>query len=377
VVLAYKMSRLGRSVAEIATLVQLAVDNDIRVISVTEGTDTSTPTGRMVVNILASVAQVENEQRGEFIADTKARMREAGKWCGGRVPYGYVRANGIMKPLQAEARVIKRAFTLYASGQHLVAISEQLLQPRWRVQSWLRNDAYGGNAIFPALVDAKTFALVAALHDRHSTSKATGAYAEHSLLTGLAYCGMCGHRLTIETASVTRGSKAYRYYRYICSGYKSTRNCRSIQPRINTAKLEARVISAVRQQLKSPRALAIRRKAAAADKHSTANHDELQRLLRANADAASRLVAIIASDAYNSYSGNIQRELDALAGERVELERQLGLRATPELDAKTFDGIVGRVATWSDLGHSEQRQLLCLLIARVEWDGERISVAYR
>jgi hypothetical protein len=32
---------------------------------------------------------------------------------------------------------------------------------------------------------------------------------------------------------------------------------------------------------------------------------------------------------------------------------------------------------WERLSHSEQRRILAVLLARVEWDGEAVTVSYR
>jgi DNA invertase Pin-like site-specific DNA recombinase len=53
------LDRLGRNLRDIATLIQAWKDREITLIAVREGVDTSTPTGVMLAQIMAMVAELE------------------------------------------------------------------------------------------------------------------------------------------------------------------------------------------------------------------------------------------------------------------------------------------------------------------------------
>jgi DNA invertase Pin-like site-specific DNA recombinase len=60
-VVCYSLSRLGRSVMNLLGLIERLQAQNVSLISVTEQLDISTPFGRLILNLLASLAQMERE----------------------------------------------------------------------------------------------------------------------------------------------------------------------------------------------------------------------------------------------------------------------------------------------------------------------------
>jgi DNA invertase Pin-like site-specific DNA recombinase len=60
-VICYSLSRLGRSVTHLLALIEHFQANKVTLMSVTEQLDISTPFGRLILNVLASLAQMERE----------------------------------------------------------------------------------------------------------------------------------------------------------------------------------------------------------------------------------------------------------------------------------------------------------------------------
>lgn len=88
-VLVWKLDRFGRKVTVILNAIDYFEKQGIHVTSMTEALDTSTPSGRLMLNMLASFASFERETIIErSIEGTNRRARE-GQWLGGIVPYGY------------------------------------------------------------------------------------------------------------------------------------------------------------------------------------------------------------------------------------------------------------------------------------------------
>ena len=80
----WKLDRLGRS---IQGLIELAADLSARKVdfrSLTDGFDTSTPSGRLLFHILASVAEMERELIKERTIAGLAAARAKGGTGGGR-----------------------------------------------------------------------------------------------------------------------------------------------------------------------------------------------------------------------------------------------------------------------------------------------------
>jgi site-specific DNA recombinase len=74
--------------------------------------DTSTPAGRLVVQVLGAVAEFERERNSERVFDTMIHSAKSGKWLT-QSPYGY---NLIEKELEinvTEAEIVRRVFHEY------------------------------------------------------------------------------------------------------------------------------------------------------------------------------------------------------------------------------------------------------------------------
>ena len=116
-VVVWKLDRLGRTAAGLTRLFQDFQARGVTFVSLTENIDLSTHTGRMVANILASVAEWEREVRAERQAAGIAAAKAAGKRWGGS-------KRGKAKKLNADQiRTIKR---LHADGQPIAAIARSV-----------------------------------------------------------------------------------------------------------------------------------------------------------------------------------------------------------------------------------------------------------
>jgi DNA invertase Pin-like site-specific DNA recombinase len=97
------VDRLGRSVREVAAALYELTTRGVHVRSLREGVDTSTPTGRAVVSIMATIAELELELGKE----RRAASREA------RVARGLAAT----KPMKLDAAQQKRLLRLYEQGE--------------------------------------------------------------------------------------------------------------------------------------------------------------------------------------------------------------------------------------------------------------------
>ena len=121
-----KLDRLTRSVRDLGELLEGPFAR-AALLSVGEQIDTRTAAGRLVLNVLASVAQWERETIGERTATAMAHKKTKGERVGA-VPYGYgLGADGhALVPVAAEQAVIAEARRLKASGLALRAIAAEL-----------------------------------------------------------------------------------------------------------------------------------------------------------------------------------------------------------------------------------------------------------
>ena len=117
-----KLDRLTRSVVDLGYLVETYF-NKAGLLSVSEQIDTRSASGRLVLNVLASVSQWEREAIGERTAVVKQSMKANGLYCGGIVPYGQMLVSGELVTNPNEQVIINRAKTLKAEGHSLRTIA--------------------------------------------------------------------------------------------------------------------------------------------------------------------------------------------------------------------------------------------------------------
>lgn len=81
----WRLDRLGRTAKGLTALFADLREKKVNLVSLKDGLDLSTVAGRLMANVLASVAQFETEVRTERILAGQAAARAAGKtWGGGK-----------------------------------------------------------------------------------------------------------------------------------------------------------------------------------------------------------------------------------------------------------------------------------------------------
>ena len=82
-VVVWRLDRLGRTAKGLTALFEDLLVRGVDLVSLKDGLDLVTPAGRLMANVLASVAAYETEVRAERIVAGQAAAREAGKTWGG------------------------------------------------------------------------------------------------------------------------------------------------------------------------------------------------------------------------------------------------------------------------------------------------------
>src|SRR5262245_17677918 len=82
----WRLDRLGRTAKGLTALFEHLRERGVTLVSLKDGLDLGTPAGRMMANVLASVAQFETEVRAERVLAGQAAARAAGKTWGGSKP---------------------------------------------------------------------------------------------------------------------------------------------------------------------------------------------------------------------------------------------------------------------------------------------------
>ncbi|MFC1713667.1 recombinase family protein [Candidatus Poribacteria bacterium] len=127
VVVIYKLDRLTRSVRDLGYLIEEVFDKtDVGFSSVSDNFDTTTPNGRLVLHILASVAQWEREIICERTKETTEYLRsERRKFS--PLPLGYEAGeDGRLIENENELAVVKKIKVLRKRGASYQKIADRL-----------------------------------------------------------------------------------------------------------------------------------------------------------------------------------------------------------------------------------------------------------
>ena len=234
--LVYRVDRLSRSVRGLAQVLEDLDAANVAFRSATEPFDTTTPAGRMMVQMLGVFAEFERATIIDRVIAGMERKAARGGWCGGRRPFGYNidRERDCLVVNEREKDLVPVIFRMYAA-EHLGArtianwLNERGQRTRqgrpWShssVLTVLRNRAYLGEIYFrgahhrathPPLVDPDVFVAAQTLLGERGEDRARRrSNSSDYLLSGLLFCERCGQRYVGAAAN----GRSSRYPYYVC-----------------------------------------------------------------------------------------------------------------------------------------------------------------
>ena len=271
-IVAYKVDRLTRSLADFAKLVELFDVYGVSFVSVTQSFNTTTSMGRLTLNVLLSFAQFEREVTSERIRDKIAASKKKGIWVGGSVPLGYRVVDRKLQIHQGEAAIVRMIFERYLALGSLLALVREFNEKNIRTRSrqlstgrtvggvlftrgplahMLKNRIYIGElnhkgTSYPAehqpLIERSLFDAVQARLAENLQSHLAERAASNALLLGKLFDD-AGNTMT-PTYTRKKGLR-YRYYvsRAVVEGRAS--DAGSV-PRVAADLVENKVVSALR-----------------------------------------------------------------------------------------------------------------------------------
>lgn len=133
-VVVWRLDRLGRTASGLTALFDVLTEKGVGLVSLKDGLDIATPAGRLMANVLASVAAYETEVRAERIRAGQEAARANGKTWGGSKP-------GVRKKVTPTQE--KAILAMKSQGEPIVAIAKALKLSRPTIYSVLgaRSDA--------------------------------------------------------------------------------------------------------------------------------------------------------------------------------------------------------------------------------------------
>ncbi len=233
-VIAYKIDRLTRSPKDFYQLIELFEQHGVDFISVTERFDTSTPSGRLLRNIMLTFAQFERELASERTKDKMIQRAQKGMWNGGIIPFGYKTENKKLLINEKEAKIIRDIYENFVTSVSLSKVYNDLKDngardrkgntfSRTEIDYILRNIVYTGKIkytgkVFQGLhkpvISEELFNLTQDL--RKKRKKHVRVYKDYTL-AGLVKCRECASFMTPCRTDKKKQGKLNRFYYYRCT----------------------------------------------------------------------------------------------------------------------------------------------------------------
>jgi site-specific DNA recombinase len=275
IVLAYKVDRLTRSLADFAKLIELFDAHNVSFVSVTQSFDTRSSMGRLTLNVLLSFAQFERELIGERVRDKIAASKRKGLWVGGPVPLGYAAVDKKIVVVPAEAEAVRTIFARYLALGSIRALAEELdrqgiYSKRRRLSNGrcvggkrfgvgalahlLKNRFYIGEVVYRGevqrgqhepILESALFEAVRAKLAAQAAARRCRLRGSPAMLTGRLF-DAGGNRMS--PTHTNKGGARYRYYvsQAVLQGKSPSSG---MVGRVPAAEIEAFVIAALRNHL--------------------------------------------------------------------------------------------------------------------------------
>ena len=285
IVVVYKIDRLSRSLTDFAELQTEFDKYGVSFVSVTQEINTSTSSGRMMLNVLMAFAQFEREQIAERIRDKLSASKKKGKYVGGLLPLGYRGDSENMRMLvdPEEAKTVRLIYDEYLRTGSPKAVQRLLHDRGVRGREWvskkgvrhggapltlavirkiLQNPIYIGKLRYRGKIyDGEQDAIIPTeLWDRvQSTFKSSAGSGRKRSgrdlkpFAGLVRCGHCDAPMFLASMTKADG-KRYEYY--VCHVDEKRAHHECPLRRVPAAALERLLLNKIAALLKTPTMLA-------------------------------------------------------------------------------------------------------------------------
>jgi DNA invertase Pin-like site-specific DNA recombinase len=239
VVVIPKLDRLGRSTRHLSELFECFEQADVRLVSLHENIDTTSSAGRLLRNILATVAEFDADTISERVRAVSVTRAKKGRHHGGPRPYGYRPEDAVLQVVEDEARIVRRIYDRTLAGQSQRQITRDLnadgvpaLKTKWTqsmVSRILRAPLYRGAVTLKGeehpgqhepIIDEATWHKVSALRANAARTLSGRKFSKRFLLSrGMLKC-RCGSTMFVNSGHDT----------YYCSARQADKDACSQRP---------------------------------------------------------------------------------------------------------------------------------------------------
>ncbi|MBI3317914.1 MAG: recombinase family protein [Candidatus Omnitrophica bacterium] len=422
-VLVHKLDRFCRSQRDLLNVVTELESFKVGFKSATEDFDTTTSSGRLMLQLLGSFAEFERNRLAERVIPGTIKSVQAGNWHGARFsPYGYQydKEKKLLEVIPEEAERIKEIFALYLSGFSTQRIAGELGRKGyltrtgkpfmsyfiggilknpvytgwlcWNLRHYERGQKTSGGKGYRYLKNDPSKVVVAkgkhtpiiskeefdevqrrmALH-RHGGVCRTSS--KEYPLSGILFCGQCGHKFLASSGTSNHKLKwRTRYYR--CTA-RQTLDLYCPNSAVKADLLEPQVYAVMERLLAHPAIRSGRldrltkHRAVFPDEKLETEYGELKTRLKQNFSEQDRLAKAyskgqLAEEVYGdncitlrAEETRLKRQIAALELQLVEQERSMEYLKLMRRVVDDFDG------TKQGLDIIRKKQLLKLIFKRV------------
>ncbi|TCU69655.1 DNA invertase Pin-like site-specific DNA recombinase [Tissierella praeacuta] len=423
-VVVYKIDRISRNMVDFINLVSDFEKHNVNLISVTEGADPTTPSGKFVMNILASVAEMERANTIQRVTDNMLTLAKQGRWTGGNTPIGYKSIkvdNGTYLTIDENKRdLVINIFNAYLNtgslnevskifNINIASISDMLSSPVYvassdRIHQYLKINGffvfgeYNGNGYLTygkrskiknkkswntkgyvvsvskheAIIDENTWLQVQSMLKENSI-ESRPKESNNSYLNTLVKCAKCGANMIINlTYTRVDGTKVYSY---ACGRRKKdSRSCNNGY--IMVQELE----HAIEDELKS---IGLNKKLinnyidSKDNKEYKKDKDKIRRKIDKNKLQINNLtdkLALLSNEA----SIAIINKIEQLSEDNRKLQTELLLIEKLESDVKNkeenINDIYSNIKTFNKMKYApieEKRKIIRTIIEKIDFDKDR------
>ncbi|NFS11757.1 recombinase family protein [Clostridium botulinum] len=152
----YKIDRIARNIVDFFNIFNKLKTYNVKLVSISEGFDPSTPGGMMMMTMLAGIAEMERMNIKQRVKDNMIELAKKGKWTGGTLPLGYSSVRVIENDKECsyltlnenEVSIVKDIFTWFIDGystrkiSFLVKEKYQLYTSPTRISNVLNSPTY-------------------------------------------------------------------------------------------------------------------------------------------------------------------------------------------------------------------------------------------
>lgn len=260
VVATMAVDRLSRNLLDMLQFVELCEKHGAAYICAGLNFDTSTPIGRMVLQILAAFAEFERSMTSTRVKNTMIEIAEKTGRYQARAPFGYkLNEKKLLEIVPEEAEWVKRAADMFIGGYGYRTIATQFNEAGIRtkfgatwasstVRGMLTNELYIGTMIFnrryynsegqlrwrdesewivrknahPAIYSDEQWRAISARVKRKAPRGGRRQYAYR--LSGLIRCSICGAPMVSRIYGNKGPNKDRRIF--VCANYQKAGGCR-------------------------------------------------------------------------------------------------------------------------------------------------------